>query len=1068
MYRYLLATTAVIALTAPAAAETISTAVTQPVRTSTVNDGQPDSITISSTGSVKPASGTAVTMDSDHAVTNQGTIAVSNSDGAIGILAEAGTSGDIVNSGTITIDEPYTPTDTNNDGDLDGPFALGSDRFGIRTAGAHTGKVTNSGTITIEGNDSAGIWLGGPLTGAFTHDGTTTVTGDRTVGVRADAITGNVRLAGTVTARGEDAIGARFTGNVDGAMVVQGAIAATGYRATTAPSNTANLDADDLLQGGSALMIEGNVTGGIVLAVAPKDSNASDNDEDDDGIEDAKEGNAAVTSYGAAPAMIIGATDHAVAIGPVAGTASQFGLIVDGSVTGLGVYAGVNANGLVIGGRGGAVTIANGIGIAGTVSATANGASATGLRIGDDASVPVIQVSGTVGAAGGNSATTKAIAIQIDAGADAPIVRNSGVIKAVTGGTSGSATAIVDLSGGLGLIENAGTISATGAATDSTRNIAIDLTANTAGATVKQTQVAANLTAPSIVGDVRFGSGNDLFDVADGTVKGNVYFGAGTGTMNLSGDAIQTGKVTFGAGADVFSLAGSSRFEGTVDFGGGADTLTLAGSAVFTGDLLNAGSAAVNVNGGGLSIAKPVSIGSLSVGADGVLLATLDKTAGEGSLYTVAGTASFADGATLALKLADVQSAEGHYVVLQAGSITGLDDLETSVDFIPFMFKAELDEDAAPNTIAVDVAKKTTQELGLNRSESAAYPAVFAAMSEDEDVEGSFLSITNGDLFRASVAQMLPDHAGGTFEGVSLGTRTFARRIADPRSPVYSVGGLDIIVDAAGWSSSKDVGETAAYDLGGFGFSAAGEVDTKVGAFGASLSWFWNEHDNGVNDFRNVQSDNYELAAYWHGQWGGFSAFGRGSIGMANFNARRTFVGMNGAEGVEKTSNADWNGTFLSFNGGASYEGRGGDFFFRPAVTVDYLTLDEDGYTETGGGEALDLVVGDRKSDEFAVSGGLTVGLDFIGRGRSDRRWFRVETEGGWREVVGGSLGSTTAHFEGGQSFTLLPEQNSSGWFARLRALGGSEMFQIGGEVGAEDRHDNTALSLRGTVTMAF
>src|SRR5687768_10116168 len=124
MHRYLLASTAVLALAAPAAAETISTAVTQPVRTSTVKAGAPDAITISSTGSVKPAGGTAVTMDSNHSVTNQGTVAISNANGAIGIFANAGTTGDIVNSGTITIDEPYTPTDANNDGDLDGPFAL--------------------------------------------------------------------------------------------------------------------------------------------------------------------------------------------------------------------------------------------------------------------------------------------------------------------------------------------------------------------------------------------------------------------------------------------------------------------------------------------------------------------------------------------------------------------------------------------------------------------------------------------------------------------------------------------------------------------------------------------------------------------------------------------------------------------------------------------------------------------------------------------------------------------------------------------------------------------------------
>ena len=132
--------------------------------------------------------------------------------------------------------------------------------------------------------------------------------------------------------------------------------------------------------------------------------------------------------------MMIGATDRAITIGPVAGTASQFGLFVDGKVEGLGVYSGVNANGLLIGGRGGAVTIANGMGIAGTVSANSNGASATALRFGAGASVPQVHVSGTVSAAGGNAATAKATAIQIDHGAAVATLRNSGTIKAVAAG----------------------------------------------------------------------------------------------------------------------------------------------------------------------------------------------------------------------------------------------------------------------------------------------------------------------------------------------------------------------------------------------------------------------------------------------------------------------------------------------------------------------------------------------------------------------------------------------------------------------------------------------------------
>jgi hypothetical protein len=34
--------------------------------------------------------------------------------------------------------------------------------------------------------------------------------------------------------------------------------------------------------------------------------------------------------------------------------------------------------------------------------------------------------------------------------------------------------------------------------------------------------------------------------------------------------------------------------------------------------------------------------------------------------------------------------------------------------------------------------------------------------------------------------------------------------------------------------------------------------------------------------------------------------------------------------------------------------------------------------------------------------------------------------------------------------------------------MGGSSMFEMGGEVGAEDRHGGTALSLRGTLKVGF
>jgi hypothetical protein len=559
------ASIAIATIAGSARAETlIETKRETTAQTSTIKSGAADDIRITSAGSVVVASGAGVLLDSVNKVTNEGTVQITNADNAVGIQAVAGGSGTITNSGKIIVDETFAATDADKDGDLDGPFATGTGRYGIRTAGAFTGDVVNSGTITIEGKDSAGIALGGPLTGKFTTSGSIQVTGDRSVGVRTGDITGPVRIAGSISAQGLNASAASIEGNITGALVVQGTLTATGYRTVTPPTDTSKLDADDLLQGGPALNIAGNVSGGIILAVPPKDSSSSDNDEDKDGIEDSKEGSASVTSYGSAAAVQIGSATQAIAVGPVAGTANGHGLIIDGAVVGAGTYAGIGGNGVVIGGLGQNVTIAGGITVGGSVQATSSGASATAIRIDSGATVPEIRISGTVAASGGGTTTSKSTAVAIEAGSQVGVIRNSGQIKATASGVDGSATAIVDRSGNVATIENSGAIAASGAAANSTRNIAIDLSANTSGATISQTVVATG-TAPSISGDILLGSGNDVLDVADGSITGTSSLGAGSNRLSLSGDATFTGTSQFGAGDDTVTLGGTSAFTGMAD-----------------------------------------------------------------------------------------------------------------------------------------------------------------------------------------------------------------------------------------------------------------------------------------------------------------------------------------------------------------------------------------------------------------------------------------------------------------------------------------------------------------------
>ena len=1058
--RYLLLTSTCLAVLAvPAAAETtISTTVTGPVRTSTVKaPGTPDDILINTTGVVNGGAGGGVIIDSNHKLNNQGTIQINNANNVAGVDVTAGVTSGITLGGKIVVDESFTPTDADNDGDLDGPFATGSNRFGIRTNGAMTGNivVTSAGTITIEGNDSAGILLGGPLTGNFSHDGKTKVTGNNSVGVQLGGVSGNVRLAGEIAVQGQDSVAVRSAGDVGGALVLQGKISATGYRSTAAPADPSKLDADDLLQGGPAVSVEGNVAKGILVAVPPKNNSTTDNDEDDDGIEDSKEGSGQIQSFGSAAALRIGSA-VATTIGATEGTGTGFGLIIDGTVSGSGVYTGVDGNGLQIGGLGGTVNIANGIGIGGAVSASSLDRAATAVRLGSGATTPELRNAGSINATSGNTAQSSATAVDVNVGANLPILRNSGNIKALTG-ANGTAVAIIDRSGSLNLVENSGTISASGATADSGRNVAIDLSANAAGATVKQTVVAASFAAPSIIGDVRLGTGSDTLDIADGKLTGNVSFGGGDNDFLLSGDAVGAGKLTFGAGADSITLSGTSIFNGAVDFGGGADTLTIGGTSGFSGQLTNAAGLAVTVQKGTFGVVKTADIASLTVTDGGTLAVTLDKTPGASSQLNVSGTASFATGSKLQLNVANVADAEGHFVVIDAGTLTGASNLTASTDFLPFLYKGALS--VTGNQVAVDIIRKTSTELGLNQSEAAAYSAIYDALTTDDDIGDSFLAISTQEEFVGTLQQMLPEHAGGTFEAVTLGDRTVARVLSDPKAPYKDEGKWGYWFGQVAWGSSKSIGDTAGYTIGGWGASGGAELATKFGRFGLSLAYLWGKDDDKATD-NTVSANQYSLAAHWRFESDGLQVAARGSFAHISFDGKRFFRSGEGSEAIDRTITSDWNGKLFSAAANASQQLWSGRFFIRPSAGVEYYRLSEDSYQEEGGGSALDLSVDERTSDEFAVNALLAAGFE-LGALRADQGYLRFEAEAGRRQIVGGSLGKTSARFEDGETFTLTPEDRESGWVGRLRGIGGGSSFQIAGEVGAEERHEKVGLTAR-------
>ncbi|WP_091739507.1 autotransporter outer membrane beta-barrel domain-containing protein [Phenylobacterium immobile] len=933
-----------------ACAETsISTATTAPVATATAANGQPDSLLITTAGSVVPTvSGAAVTVNSNHAVTNNGSISFNDVNDATGVLLAGGAGGGLTNTGSISLGETYVAADGDNDGDVDGVFAQGARRYGVRLgAGTYTGNLNNAGSITVKGVDSAAVLLEGRLVGSLLSSGSISVIGERTVGLSAASVAGDVRVTGAVSAAGEAATAIRL-GQIDGLVALQGAITATGYRYTSrlTDAERAKLDADDLKQGGAAVAITGSVGRGLLLDAPPSNVDANDADEDDDGVDDSAELTAAVTSYGGAPAILISG-DQALSLGAVGPGALAYGVVNKGQVNAYGVFDGIDATALKIGRSGGqGVIVTGGINnLGGAVVASAYNASATAVLLEGDASVPALL--------------------------------NSGAITATQTGGAHNASAIVDLSGSLGWIESSGTITAGVTATTGVKPtgeaIAIDLTRNGAGATVRQT--AGSEAAPSaITGAVRFGAGDDRLEILSGSL---------------------TGDMRFGAGADTLVVDGLAKVQGALSDGDGRLTIDLRSGRL------------------GLTNAGAVAVSALNVGATGVFAVTIDPTAGATGGLNVAGEAAFADGAKVEVALTSLLKDPASFEVVRAGSLK-VGAVGATLGGAPYLYAASLKANATTGVLSVDLRRKTVEEIGLTGSGAQAYDAVFGALGQSSALQGAFLAQTTQAGFEGLYDQMLPDHAGASLMSAAAISGAIASATAAPRRASTNV-------DSAVWAQEiafniRRARESAAgYASSGFGLAAGAEAISGPQALGLSMSFVSTDYrDRGADDREQVSMSLISGGAYWRVRQGAFQAHVGAGLGYGVFDGKRRLSGA----GLDLVADGKWRGWLAKADASAAYTLEAGPFYARPQLSVNYVRLAESGYQERGGGDGFDLKVSSRTGDFLTGEGLMAIGARFGG----DDYW-APEVSVGYRQRLAGSPGRTTASFSGGDSFTVDPER---------------------------------------------
>jgi hypothetical protein len=1080
------ATAPLLAMAFGAFAETvINTARTTPIATATATTGgTADDVKVEAAGSIKPTSGTGplILLNSNNKVSNAGSLATVGLDNTTGILIQGGTTGSVTNTGTISLTEDYTPTDDDKDaagaakpdGDLDGPFAKGANRYGIRLTGpgVFTGDISaNAGSaITIEGNNSAGISLESGLVGNLVNNGSIAVTGDNAYGVRAAGpVTGKVTINGSTNVLGVNATGVAIDGAVSGAFVVQGSVTATGYRYTTRPSTPelrAVLDADDLLQGGSAVRVTANVGGGVLLDAPPAVLDSTKTDEDGDGVADASEGTASLTSFGSAPTLLIGSDTQAVTIGAVGTGDNAYGLISKGGVIANGVYDGRSATAIQLGGASGTqtTTLAGGLRLDSNTSATAYEANATGVQLKAGATAPTLWNKGAIAAVSVSEGVFDARGVAIDAGSTLTTLRNAGSIAATVGGEKGTAYGVIDNSGTLATIENTGRITASVVATDDATDtddtdtdpsnetitgkaVAIDVSKNTSGVTLTQAGV------------------NDGDDGKDGVADTDTD---GDGVDDADEPSI-SGAIRFGSGADTFNLQ-NGTVVGDVSFGAGADALNISGGGVLLGALRDSGAdLAVNVASGtlGLTNAETINVTSLNVGATSRIIFTVDPAANNGAgantHISASGAVNIASGAQLGLRLTSLLTAPTSYTVITGGSLTAGTISDDLLGATPYLYVAKSRTDA--NNVYLDVTRRTAAQIGMNQSQTSAYDAVFGALGQNKSIADSFLARNTKDGFLDLYNQMLPDQGEGFFAALQNANQAISAATGYRPDPGDRYGPDSLWIQEINTLVRRDTADTLGSDTQAFGFVGGYEaMGDAGGALGLTLAYISvEEHDIAAKVGEETTGNFVQLGAYWRRALGGWRVNLGGGGGYGWYEGNRVFntgdTDGDGQADVALENEAKWNGMTFNLFAGTAYEAKFGRYFVRPEGRLDYLYLREgkrveklvsaraEGVTTTNTGDGFNQTRFKRTSDSLTADAGVAFGADF---GRNV--WWRPEVRVGYRKALAGQLGDTVAQFNnGGTPFTMAAMNDRDGAVTLGLALrAGTPMSYLALEANAE------------------
>ena len=274
-------------------------------------------------------------------------------------------------------------------------------------------------------------------------------------------------------------------------------------------------------------------------------------------------------------------------------------------------------------------------------------------------------------------------------------------------------------------------------------------------------------------------------------------------------------------------------------------------------------------------------------------------------------------------------------------------------------------------------------------------------------------------------------------------------------------------VQEIGFSENRSSSGVVGYEGKGFGMAGGTETvrgDSAMGLAFAIMSTSIGDTGRPVGSSQTATT--VEGGAYWREGNEGLNLGASVNGGWAFLQSHRDLLEQSGSDNATffREAKASWNGAIASSELSIAYRASLGRFFVKPEAMAEYVLLYESGYTESGAGNAVDLSVNSKLNKEGLVQADTVFGASF----GDAIRWTPSLTIG-WRQIVTGGPSNTTAHFQGGQSFTLSPDfQDKGGLLARLGLRASGNFADFSANAGGVFRTGYDSVDARATARFLF